>query len=237
MKTLAAHGIILRRTDYGEADRIITFLTRDHGRIRVMAKGVRKSKSKLAGGIELFSVSEIHFIKGRSEIGTLVSTRLVRHYGRIVKDLERTQLAYAMLKSIDRTVEDTAGAEYFDVLHESLAALDSDGISPLLAELSFTMRILQLLGHVPDFSSDSQGNKLDPEAAYEFDFEKTAFVVRPDGPFHKNHIKLLKLLAYNRPQVLAGVQGGGAYAQAVAPLVRALASQSLTNLSFIDNIA
>src|SRR5687767_1364337 len=157
MKPLATHGIILRRIDYGEADRIITFLTSDYGRIRVMAKGVRKSKSKLAGGIELFSTSELHFIKGKSDIGTLVSTRMVKHYGGIVKDLERTELAYQMLKSIDRVLEDGTGQEYFSMLNESLAALDTQTINPVLTELSFTMRLLADTGHVPDFMTDISG--------------------------------------------------------------------------------
>jgi DNA repair protein RecO (recombination protein O) len=72
MKRFKTNGIILARTNYGEADRIITFLTPDHGKVKVIAKAVRKSKSKLAGGIELFSISQISFIIGRGEINTLV---------------------------------------------------------------------------------------------------------------------------------------------------------------------
>ncbi|MEJ0073760.1 MAG: DNA repair protein RecO [Candidatus Saccharibacteria bacterium] len=82
-------GIVLTRVDYGEADRIITLITPDQGKLRLMAKGVRRIKSKLAGGIELFSVSNITFIRGRGDIGTLVSSRVLTHYGRIVSDLDR----------------------------------------------------------------------------------------------------------------------------------------------------
>src|SRR3954471_22046155 len=99
-------AIILRRTDYGEADRIITFLTPDYGKVKGIAKGVRKSKSKLAGGIELFSVSDISFIKGRREIDTIVSTRLIKHYGNIVKNLDRTNLAYDLIKRLNKATED-----------------------------------------------------------------------------------------------------------------------------------
>src|SRR5256885_8858328 len=99
-------AIILNRTDYGEADRIISFLTPDHGKLKAIAKGVRKSKSKLAGGIELFSVSEVSFIIGRSEINTIISTRLVKHYGNIVKDLDRTGAAYEFIKSLNKATEE-----------------------------------------------------------------------------------------------------------------------------------
>lgn len=229
VKTLATHGIILRRIDYGEADRIVTFLTSGYGKIRVMAKGVRKAKSKLAGGIELFSTSELHFISGRSDIGTLVSTRMIKHYGGIVKDLGRTELAYQMLKSIDRVLEDGTGQEHFVQLNESLAALDTPAIPPVLAELSFAMRLLELQGHVPDFALGPGGEKLEQSEAYEFDFEKVAFKPMPEGPFSKNHLKVLKLLAYNPPQKLAAVQGIANYAEDLAPLIRGLAGQYLPN--------
>lgn len=224
MKPLGTHAIILRRLDYGEADRIITLLTDGYGKIRVMAKGVRKSKSKLAGGIELFSVSEIHFIKGRSDIGTLVSTRMIRNYGNIVKNLERTEMAYAMLKAVDKTLEDETGQDYFTVINESLSALDQAGLPPILAELSFDMRLMQLLGTVPDFTTDSAGNSLDPSGQYEFDFETVAFRLVPEGPFGKNHLKVLKLLAHNSPQAVAQIQGLEKYLKDLSPLVRGLAS-------------
>lgn len=227
MKTLASKGIILRRTEYGEADRIITFLTPDQGKVRVMAKGVRKAKSKLAGGIELFSVSEIHFIKGRGDIDTLVSSRLIKHYGEIVKDFNRTETAYKMLKVIDKSVEDTAGEDYFVVLNEGLAALDSHRISPVVADSSFVMRMLQLFGHVPDFAIDSRGRSLDPEDQYEFDFEMVGFVPTPNGPFNKNHLKVLKLLAYNSPQSVSAVQGIVGFCEELQPLLKGLSGQYL----------
>src|SRR3989338_4307269 len=119
MKRFVTKGIILSRTDYGEADRILTFLTNDHGKVRAIAKAVRKSKSKLAGGIELFSVSEITIVEGRGEVKTLISTRLVKHYGDIVKDLERTHQAYEFMSMLNKATEDAAEPAYFELLQES----------------------------------------------------------------------------------------------------------------------
>lgn len=222
-------AIVLRRIDYGEADRIITLLTEDHGKIRVMAKGVRKSKSKMAGGIELFSISEVQFIQGRSDISTLMSTRMLKHFGSIVKDLQRTELAYGMLKKTDKTLEDDTGQEYFEILQDSLAALDSARIPPLLAEASFDMRLLQRLGHVPDFRTDHKGRSLDPDGIYDFDHEAVAFKPSDNGQFNKNHIKLLKLLAHNSPQKLAAVQAIGSYLEDLSPLIRLLSRQYIPN--------
>ena len=68
--TVKTEAVVLRSIRYGEADRIITFITPDRGKVKGIAKGVRKQKSKLAGGIELFSVSDISFIPGRRDIDT-----------------------------------------------------------------------------------------------------------------------------------------------------------------------
>lgn len=229
MKPLQADGILLRRTDYGEADRIITFLTNTHGKIRVMAKGVRKPKSKVAGGIELFSVSELQFIRGRGSVGTLMSARLREHYGAIVKDLERTEAAYGMLRNIDRILEDDTGQDYFGVLHESLAALGDKRIRPSLAQASFVMRVLQEMGHMPDFATGRSGQRLDPDAAYNFDFEATAFEPAEEGRFNKNHIKVLKLLAHNSPNAMAAVQGIYDYINELTVVYQPLAAQYIPN--------
>lgn len=230
MIQFSATGIILRRIDYGEADRIITFLSSEQGKILVMAKGVRKQKSKLAGGIELFSVSELHCIKGKKDIDTLTSSRLINYYSNIVKDYDRTELGYKMLKIIDKTVEDGSGHDYFDMLNESLAALDSDKISLHLAEASFIMRNLQFLGHMPDFSVGKSGKQLDQDVNFEFDFESVNFVEAKDGPYNKNHLKVLKLLAYNSPQKVAAVQGIGKLTKDLKPLLVGLSNYYLPGI-------
>lgn len=227
MKQFPATGIVLRRTDYGEADRIITVLTAEHGKIRLFAKGVRRAKSKLAGGIELFSISELHLIKGKKDIDTLVSSRLMHHYGNIVKDLDRTELAYKMLKTIEQTLEDSAGQEYFEILNESLAALDNEKIDLRLINASFAMRVLSTLGYIPDFSIGKGGQPLDPDGTYEYDFESSCFVQSDKGPFNKNHLKVLKLLAHNSPQKMAAVQGINQYVDDVEGLIRGLSSYYL----------
>ena len=116
MNQIVTTGIILTRVNYGEADRIITIITPDHGKLRLIAKGVRKSVSKLAGGIELFSISAITYIPGKRDIGTLISTRMVTHWGNIVKNIERTMLGYDFLKVINKVTEDECEEDYYHIL-------------------------------------------------------------------------------------------------------------------------
>ena len=90
MKTHRTRAIVLRRTNYGEADRILQLLTLE-GRRSVMARGVRKEKSKLAGGIELFAVSDVVLGEGKGDLGVLTSAKLVQFYRHILEDYDRLQ--------------------------------------------------------------------------------------------------------------------------------------------------
>src|SRR6266550_6261884 len=102
MQTIRTEAIILRRTNYGEADRILNLLTPEHGKISAIAKGVRKTKSKLAGGLELFATCDITVLRGKSDMGTISSARLIKFYGDILKDYDRMQLAYELVKLTNR---------------------------------------------------------------------------------------------------------------------------------------
>ncbi|HEU4830668.1 MAG TPA: DNA repair protein RecO, partial [Candidatus Saccharimonadales bacterium] len=93
MKTYRTRAIVLRRTNYGEADRILQLLTPE-GKRSVMARGVRREKSKLAGGIELFAVCDVVIGEGKGELGILTSSRLIHFYGAILKDYDRLQFGY-----------------------------------------------------------------------------------------------------------------------------------------------
>jgi DNA repair protein RecO (recombination protein O) len=221
MRQFRTSCIILNRTDYGEADRIITFLTPDHGKIRAIAKGVRKSKSKLAGGIELFSVSDISFIPGKREISTVVSTRLIKHYGEIVKDLDRTAAAYDFIKKMDKATEDAAERQYYELLKEALEALDDGSISLELTGLWFGAQLLRLSGHSPNLRTDEAGNKLIESRNYDFDFDSMRF--KTGELFGKDQIKFLRLLfSDNRPKTISKVKGCVPLASVAGPLVQSM---------------
>jgi DNA repair protein RecO (recombination protein O) len=208
MNQLNTRGIILVRTDFGEADRIITLLTPDQGKLRLMAKGVRRIKSKLAGGIELFSVSDITFIRGRGEIGTLVSSRLQKHFGTIIKDINRTMVGYELIKQLHKATEDEPEPAYFDLLEQAFASLDDAAIDLDLISFWFTAQLLRLAGHAPNLKTDTTGKKLESDQTYHFDFEHMAFRPHDSGQFGSDEIKFLRLaFAGNPPQILQKVQG------------------------------
>lgn len=224
MKQLQTIGIVLSRTDFGEADRIVTILTPDQGKLRLMAKGVRKIKSRLAGGIELFSISEISFIKGRGEIGTMVSARLVKHFGQIVKDINRVQLGYIQIKLLNKATEDQPDIEYFELLQRTFAALDDLEVPVDLIELWFQAQLLKFDGYTPNLLDDSEGHKLEADKLYDFDINSVAFKLNPDGIFDSKQIKTLRLLfGNNSPIALSRVEGAIEALASLKPIMRLLA--------------
>jgi DNA repair protein RecO (recombination protein O) len=226
MNQLNTTAIILKRTDFGEADRILTLLTPDHGKLRLMAKGVRRVKSKLAGGIELFSVSHITFIQGRGDIGTLISTRLQQHFGSIIKDIDQVQLGYELIKRLDKATEDQAEGEYFTLLQQAFEALDAGTIPRDLIQIWFSAQLLQQSGHAPNLQTDTAGNKLAADQKYNFDVEAMTFAAHPSGRFVPADIKFLRLIfSPTQPAVLAKVTNLAELLKRTNPLVTAMSQQ------------
>lgn len=209
MKQLVSQAIILNRTDYGEADRIITFLTPGSGKVRAIAKGVKKSKSKLAGGIELFSVSEITYIIGRSDINTLISTRLNRHFGNIVSDINRTNAGYEFIRVINKVTEDAAEESYFNLLATAFESLNDSATELVLTQIWFNLQLLKLMGHSPNMAIDIDGQKLRENKKYDFHFDQMKFGESQSvASFTAPQIKFLRLgLQAVSPNVLKRVEG------------------------------
>lgn len=223
MNQLTTRGIILSRTDFGEADRILTVLTPDYGKLRLMARGVRKVKSKLAGGIELFSTSDLVFIRGKGDIGTLVSSRLDKHYGRIVETLERTMLGYELIKQLNRVTEDEPEPAYFVLLEQAFEALDSADIEVDLIKFWFAAQLLTIAGHSPNLQTDDHENKLESSKQYNFNFESMAFTPADRGRFGANHIKLLRLsFSGHQPKALHQVQATEKLLYDLTPLIQTM---------------
>ncbi len=223
MKQFITKGIVLSRTDYGEADRILTILTPNQGKLRLMARGVRKPRSRLAGGIELFSTADTVYIRGRGEIGTLISARLIKYYDYIVKDIERVQLGYELIKMLNKATEDQPEVEYFELLEQAFKALNDHAINLSLIRLWFNAQLLRQAGHSPNLKSTADGEKLPPHKKYNFDFEEMSFSQHADGRFNADDIKFLRLVfSGNQPKTLSRVKDGKTHLQNSLPLVQTM---------------
>lgn len=207
MNQFRTKAIILRRTDYGEADKIIQLLTADHGKVSVIAKGVRKGKSKLAGGLELFAVCDVTLLKGKREIYTLTSARIDTFYQSILKDYDRVQLGYTCIKEVAKATETAGEPEFYELLRQSFIFLNELDIPLQLTEAWFRLQLAILLGSALNVTYDINNERLTADKKYDFNTTDLQFMPRDTGAFTADHIKVLRLLITKNPYVVNHVSG------------------------------
>lgn len=197
-------AIVLSRINYGEADRILQLLT-PQGKVGVIAKAVRREKSKLAGGIELLAVCDVTLHQGRGELAILTSARLETFYGHILDDYDRLQFAYYVLKDISKTAEIVTESAFFDLAELTLQSLNDSMISLAVIELWYRLQMAILLGVGVNLATDEKGMKLVEDATYRYDVDQNSFVYDPKGQFTSEHIKLLRVASAQNPHVIAKI--------------------------------
>ena len=218
MKPIRTKAIVLRRTNYGEADRIVQFLTPDYGKVSAMAKGVRREKSKLAGGIELLAVSDITLVSGKSEIWTLTGAKMDTFFAHIMSEYERLQFAYEAIKQVSRVAEQVSDPAFYELLETTFVSLNDPGIVLDITIAWFWLQLAILTGQGLNLSTDVNGMKLVEDQNYRFDTDAMSFLYNENGEFTTEHIKLLRLLSAQTPAVVANVSG----VTALLPVVRRL---------------
>ena len=198
-------ALVLRRTNFGEADRIINFLT-EQGIISAIAKGVRKEKSKLAGSVELFTVSDITLHKGlNNKLCVLTSAKTLEHYDQIPYKLAELELAGLVMKQIAKYAENSTGPEYFDLLKQILSALNA-GVNPELVETWFWFNLARINGEQVNLVKDTEGRKLDELKTYVWDSTESALKEQLGGNVGAEEIKLMRLMLSNNLKTTSRVK-------------------------------
>lgn len=151
--------VIVKRRDFGEADRILTILTPRHGKIDVVAKGARKLTSHKTGHVELFTRVDMLIHKGR-DLGIAVQVELVEPYLRLREDLRRGAYANYAAELLDRftLTDDDDASELYRLFDQTLARLCTDG-DPLLAVRYFEMHLLDQVGFRPEITDCAVGHE------------------------------------------------------------------------------
>lgn len=147
-------AIVLRTHKLGEADRIITLLTRDHGRVRAVAKGVRRTTSKFGSRLEPFTHVDLQLAEGRTfDVVTQAETRGAYGAG-IGHDYERYTAGTVMLETAERlaTEEKEPALAQFRLLLGALGALTSGEHTCAAVLDSYLLRALAQAGYAPSFA-------------------------------------------------------------------------------------
>lgn len=156
-------GICLGRREYSETSQIATIFSREHGKIRGIAKGARRAKGKFGGGIELLSRGQVVFSPARSGgLATLIEWTDQENYLGLRRDLRQLYRGYYLAELVDLFTEELDGHEQlYDSLGQVLADLSSGcGWGEFLG---FQIRLLEEVGLSPELwgcvrcSKDSQG--------------------------------------------------------------------------------
>lgn len=202
--SLRTQAILLKRTDYGEADRIITVITPE-GQKSIMARGVRREKSKLAGGIELLSLNDIVIFEGRGDLDTLTSARMSVFYGKIMEHYDRLNYAYWVLKDIRKLSRDIDEPHFFELTKQALESLNQPGINLVIIDIWYRLQVAIMSGVGINLATDINGMKLLEDTPYRFSVADMAFIYDQAGEYNSNHIKLLRVASAQSPQVIARI--------------------------------
>lgn len=141
-------GIVLRTHKLGEADRIISVLTRNHGKVRAVAKGVRKTKSRFGARLEPPTHLQLQLYEGRGELHIIDQAETIDHFRAIREDLDRLTRAVSMLEAADQLgLEGEPNPALYQMLVGALRALA--GHSGPLVLPAFFLKVLSLEGFRP----------------------------------------------------------------------------------------
>ena len=151
MPTYRDEAVVLRTHKLGEADRIVTMLSRQHGKIRAVAKGVRRTASRFGSRLEPFMVADIQCYVGRS-LDIVQQAETLGSYGAdISDDYASYTAASVMVETADKITDDDGSLQQYLLLVGALRSLARREHSPSLTLDSYLLRSLSIAGWAPSF--------------------------------------------------------------------------------------
>jgi len=159
-------AVVLRTQKLGEADRIVTMLSRGHGKIRAVAKGVRRTASKFGARLEPFMVVDVQLYEGRS-LDIITQAESLGSYGaEIVSDYASYTAASAMVETADKITAEDGGLQQYLLLVGALRSLSRHEHGASLTLDSYLLRALSVAGWAPSFSDCAMTGAPGPHSAF-----------------------------------------------------------------------
>ena len=147
-RSYQTEAIIIKKIKLGEADRILTLYTPHLGKIRAVAKGVRRPRSKLAGHLELLTYSQVSLARGRN-LDTIIGSQTINSFLTLKSDLELISYALYATELIDQfTADNIENCPLFQLLLETMEHLCQGGAHELALRY-FELHLLNLVGYRP----------------------------------------------------------------------------------------
>ena len=141
-------GIVLKGTNFGEADKILTILTERFGKVKVMAKGIRKIRSHMAGSLEPFMIVNLQLHEGKT-FYLVTSAVIEKEFHNLHTQLQKTAQAFFLGEMVDKFLPEKEHVpEVFDLFSRALLALESS--SRMLMIRAFELKIFEASGFKPE---------------------------------------------------------------------------------------
>jgi DNA repair protein RecO (recombination protein O) len=193
-------GVVLRRVDIGEADRILTIYTREFGKRRLAARGIRRPSSRKAGHLEPYTSTRLLVARGRN-LDTISQAEALDSFQGLRRDEGAIAVAALMAELVDRlTVEDEAQPAVLDLLTLSLGLLGSDSDNRRILVV-FEAMLLRELGYRPELERCLRCGETLEAGAHAFDFDGGGIVCAKcragafgARPISLNALKLYRLI-------------------------------------------
>jgi DNA repair protein RecO (recombination protein O) len=165
-RSIRAEGVIIRHSDFSEADRLLTIFTREYGKIHGIAKGVRKSRSRKAGHVEPFTRTNLQLARGR-DLFILTQAETLDGYANLREDLILLGYASYVIELIDRSTNDNEeNRPLYNLMTKTLSRLNR-GDHPNQATRYFEIRLLDYIGFRPQLITCMQcESEIQPEDQY-----------------------------------------------------------------------
>lgn len=148
-KTYFTEAVVLARRNYGEADRLLTIFSKHYGKLRVVAKGIRRPTSRKKSDLELFNYVRLFLVKGKN-LDIVTEVEMKDNFSGWRKDLVKIGIAYHLSELVTRlSPEHQEHREVFDLLISSfrgLSSLDYWGLYPFIQ--AFKTELLEELGYL-----------------------------------------------------------------------------------------
>ena len=142
---------MLRTHKLGEADRIVTMLTRQHGKVRAVAKGVRRTGSKFGARLEPFMVADVQLYEGRT-LDIITQAESLGSYGALITaDYDSYTAASVMVETADKLTESEGSLQQYLLLVGALRSLSRSEHGPALTLDSYLLRAVSMAGWAPSF--------------------------------------------------------------------------------------
>ncbi|MEP9412170.1 MAG: DNA repair protein RecO [Candidatus Brocadia sp.] len=153
MPVFRTEAIALGRTDYSDSSQIITFYTRDYGKIHALAKGFKRSSGRHSSkAVDLLAYYQILFIKKEhTSLHTLTEAILQNNYPILRTDLDKYYKASCMAELVNEfTEENDTGEQLFDIFVSTLVGMSMD-VDATVRLLAFEIKMLKILGYLPEW--------------------------------------------------------------------------------------